>query len=337
MSKGEKKKQEIIEEYKKAISKYTKENKELNQKIKDIKTTLNLNQNFLYNYIINLPEVDEETKNLVNDTKKAWEETQLYIDNNNLLEIKIARLQELIEDTPTKIREEINEITKKNNKMQEEIKEKDKIIKKLKNDLDKTRKDALFKIARTEVFVTEPTKSNLEASQEVLGLKSILSKVTPIHAKKMEIAENLKKEIAQLRQKMEQLSEKAYKINRDLNFQKNSIMNKNANIDKECVKKFVSSIKGYDLNAEKSEDEDYEEDEEDNLDSKEGSGSDEEEEENNKKKIKAKEKELGKLTEQYEKLKKECQEYEKKISEHKNIYKDIKSKMKTLKESVNFN
>ena len=65
MSKGEKKKQELIEEYKKALSKYTKENKELTQKIKDIKTTLNLNQNFLYNYIINLPEVDEETKNLV--------------------------------------------------------------------------------------------------------------------------------------------------------------------------------------------------------------------------------------------------------------------------------
>ena len=203
MSKSDKKKQELIEEYKKALSNYTEENKDLEQKIKDIKITLSLNQNILYDYIINSSESKEEAKNLVNDTKKAWEEAQQYIDNNNLLEIKIARLQELIEDTPTKIRENINEITAKNNKIQEEINEKEKLIKKLRTDLDKTRKDALFRIARTEVYVTEPTKFNLEAEQEIIGLKSILSKVTPIHIKKMEIAEQLKNEIGELREKME--------------------------------------------------------------------------------------------------------------------------------------
>ena len=53
--------------------------------------------------------------------------------------------------------------------------------------------------------------------------------------------------------------------------------------------------------------------------------------------MKAKEKELERLTEQYQKIKSECQEYESKINKHKKIYKDIKTKMKNLRESVNDN
>ena len=337
MSKGEKKKQELIEDYKKALSKYTLENKELEQKINDVKMTLNLNQNLLFDYILKSNGENEEAKNLVNNTKKAWEEAQSYIDNNNLIEIKIARLQELIEDTPTKIREDINEISAKNNKVQEEINEKDKTIKKLKIDLDKTRKNALFKVARTEVYVTDPTKFNLEAMQEVIGLKSILSSVIPIHARKKDDAEKIKREVEGLRKKLDELIEKAYKIYDKIDNKKSTIKNKK--IEKQDLNKFLKTIEGYDLNVDISDDEnDEDEDDDNNAENKEYSDSDDEEvEENNKKKIKAKEKELEKLTEEYKKLKNECAEYEKKISEHKKIYKDIKTKMKNLKESVNFN
>ena len=201
MSTNDKTKQKLIGDYIKAAKKYSQENKELEQKIKDIKITLNLNQNILYDYIIKSAGETEEVKNLVNQTKKNWEETQSYIEKKNFFEIKIAQLQELIEDTPTKIRDEINDITIKNTKIQEEINEKDKIINKLKKELDKTRKNALFKVARTEVYVTDPTKYNLEAEQELSGLKLILNKVNPLHKQKKEESDQLKQEVEELKKK----------------------------------------------------------------------------------------------------------------------------------------
>lgn len=337
MSKGEKKKIELIKDYQEAAKKYKLENKELEQQIKDIKMTLNLNQNLLYDYIIKSSGDSEEAKSLVNNTKKIWEETQSLIEKKNLFEIKIARLQELIEDTPTKIREEINNITLKNNKAQEEINEKDKIIKKLKIELDKTRKNALFKNAKNEIYVTEPSKANIESIQEVIGLKSILSKVNPIQSKKKEDSEKLKKEVEELREKLNKMIEKAYDIHNRMNLKKDSILKSTFNKKRE-INNLLNSIEGYDINADKieEENEDDEDEEDNNANNTEDSDSEgNEENENNKKKLKEKEKELEKLTEQYKKLKNECQEYEKKINEHKKIYKDIKQKMKNLKESVN--
>ena len=209
MSTNDKTKQKLIGDYIKAAKKYSQENKELEQKIKDIKITLNLNQNILYDYIIKSAGETEEVKNLVNQTKKNWEETQSYIEKKNFFEIKIAQLQELIEDTPTKIRDEINDITIKNTKVQEEINEKDKIINKLKKELDKTRKNALFKVARTEVYVTDPTKYNLEAEQELSGLKLILNKVNPLHKQKKEESDQLKQEVEELKKKNEKINWKS--------------------------------------------------------------------------------------------------------------------------------
>ena len=333
MNLGEKQKKklnELIEDYQKAVSQYTLENKELEQKINDLKTTLNLNQNLLYDYIIKSTGENEEVKNLVNNTKKIWEETELYIEQKNLFELKIARLQSLIEDTPTKIREEINEITIKNNKTQEEISEKDKIINHLKKELDKTRKNALFKNARTEVYVTDPTKANIETGQELLSLKTILSKITPIHTKKMEDSEIIKQNLDELKEKLNLLIEKAYNIYTRLNHKKSVMINNKYN--KDDLNNFCNMIEGYDIDADKSEEE--EEDDDDDILNNKGESDSEEEEINSKKKLKIKERELDKLTEQYRKLKEECQDYENKINEHKKIYKDIKIKMKNLKESV---
>ena len=48
MSKVDKQKQKLIDDYRIAALKYTTENKELEQKIEDLKTTLKLNQELLY-------------------------------------------------------------------------------------------------------------------------------------------------------------------------------------------------------------------------------------------------------------------------------------------------
>ena len=101
--------------------------------------------------------------------------------------MKTAKLQELIEDTPTQIREEINNLNIQNNKMKNELVQKDNTIKKLKNDLEKARKNALFKTARTEVLVTEPTKTNVEINHELLNTKTILAKVSVMQKKKEQL------------------------------------------------------------------------------------------------------------------------------------------------------
>jgi len=343
MSKVDKQKQKLIDDYQKAALKYTTENKELEQKIEDLKTTLKLNQELLYDYIINSTGSggNEEVNNLINNTKKIWKDTQDYIEQKNLVELKIARLQELIEDTPTKIREEINDITIKNNKIQEEINDKDKIIKKLKIELDKTRKNALFKKARTEIYVTEPTRVNIDNGQELLILKSFIAKITPVHKKKMEDSTKLKVQIEELRGKLEKLIEKAYDIYSRINHKKrkDSISNTNE-YNKDDLNNLLNSIEGYDLEADQIEEEDEDDDDEyidNNKDDDSDDNYNEDEISNNKKKMKAKEKELERLTEQYQKIKSECQEYESKINKHKKIYKDIKTKMKNLRESVNDN
>ena len=138
---------------------------------------------------------------------------------------------------------------------------------------------------------------------------------------------------------MKKLIGKAYNIYTQLNSKKNGIITVEKN-EKEEIKHLLKSIEGYDLktdiNDEDNKDESEEDDDENNANNKDDSEEDSDDG-NNKKKIKAKQKELDKLTEEYRKLKAESQEYEKKINEHKKIYKDIKNKMKNLKDSVNNN
>ena len=44
--------------------------------------------------------------------------------------------------------------------------------------LEKARKNALFKTARTEVLVTEPTKTNVEINHELLNTKTIPTRIS---------------------------------------------------------------------------------------------------------------------------------------------------------------
>ena len=180
----------LLTNYQNTISKYASENEQLTRQLEDLKTTLTLNQNLLYDFIKSSVGEDESITALINESKQLWAENESLIKQKNDLEMKTAKLQELIEDTPTQIREEINLINAQNNKMKIELVQKDNTIKKLKNDLDKARKNALFKTARTEILVTEPTKTNVEINHELLNTKTILTKVSAMHA-----AEKIEKSI----------------------------------------------------------------------------------------------------------------------------------------------
>ena len=220
----------------------------------------------------------------------------------NELEMKTAKLQELIEDTPTEIKEEIMQINKENDKMKVELLQKDNMIKKLKAELEKARRNTLFKTAKTEVLVTEPTKSNVEINHELLNTKAILSKVSAMHVREKKKANKLDKEVKNLQEEIIMLK---------------STAEKNDGLSRE-IKDAVDNL-GYEEENDKIEDNDDDDEDEE-----------EEEDGNIGKKPKNKQKELEMLTNQYNRLKRQNEEYENKLNKYKKIYKQMKDKIKNL-------
>lgn len=313
----------LLANYQNTITKYTTENEQLSRQLEDLKTTLALNQNLLYDFIKSSVGEDEKINNLIKESKSLWSENESLIKQKNDLEMKTAKLQELIEDTPTQIREEINTINIENNKMKNELIQKDNTIKKLKADLEKARKNALFKTARNEILVTEPTKTNVEINHELLNTKAILSKVTSMHNQEKKRANELDKEVKLLQDEVVKLKKTATNLQNDFNNKVSGDKN-NMNLN----------IKSFNFLMDKNDENEEQEDEEEEQES--DSGSDEDSSEDyNKKKPKTKQKELEMLTEQYNKLKKQNEEYEKKINNYKQIYKQMKTKINNLKQLPN--
>lgn len=332
-----KQKQKLIEDYKNAISKYSSENGELEEKIKDLKISLNLNQEILYDFIIKSSDSSDEIKNLVNNTKKLWEENQSLIEKKNLFEIKLSRLQELAEDTPTQIREELKNLKLKSSLVQEEIIEKDNLIQKHQKELEKIRNNSLFKNARKEVYVTEPSKLNVEIVQELIDLRAILLKLSLLYDKKFDECEKLKKNMDNLRDTLNILIQSALEIQDKICQRRNSIMNIEYN--QKDLNNLFDSIEGYNKNVDKSEEEDEDDDDDiyDNIDFNDvdnDNGTEEEDSKKNKKELEKKKKELELLTKQYNDLKDEAKQYENKINKHKKVYKELKAKLINLKNSA---
>ena len=218
--------------------------------------------------------------------------------------------------------------------MKIELVQKDNTIKKLKNDLEKARKNALFKTARMEILVTEPTKTNVEINHELLNTKTILTKVSAMHAAEKKKANKLDKEVKTLQDEVAKLRKTAIDLRDEFNSKVKESGGKKG--DKNSIENnFPLNIKGFNFLVDKNEEENEDEEEEEEQES-EGS-SEEDDSFENKKKPKSKQKELEMLTEQYNKLKKQNEEYEKKINNYKKIYKDLKNKINNLKQMPNSN
>ena len=252
------------------ISKYATENEQLTRQLEDLKTTLTLNQNLLYDFIKSSIGEDEKINNLINESKSLWNENVSLIKQKNDLEMKTAKLQELIEDTPTQIREEINNINIQNNKMKNELVQKDNTIKKLKNDLEKARKNAFFKTARTEVLVTEPSKTNVEINHELLNTKTILAKVTSMHAAEKKRANKLDKEVKSLQEEVVKLRKTAIDLREEFNTKVKQNENKNKDGTTPNDINFPLNIKGFNFLVDKGDDENEEEEEEEEEQESEG-------------------------------------------------------------------
>ena len=317
-------KKKIISDYKKTIAIYSSNNKKLLSQIKDLKTNLNLNQDLFHRFILEKLGKNENIKNLINKSKTLTEKNESLIDKKIDIEIKTDLIKQYIEQLPSKINKEISNISIQNNKKKSDLLLKDNAIKKLKLELEKIRKGSFFKTARTEVYVINPTKTSLELNQEIINAKIIFSKASNRHSKEKKNSDKLERELKYLRETMNTLRQKAINLN---NNNLNIINSQNTEnykiINDDNNNNFLINI-GYNIAMDKNyKDEEYEEEEKEDEDSSEDENS-----EGNGKITKAKEKEYSNLKEQYNKLKELFELNRNKINEYKNIYKQLKEKIK---------
>ena len=245
-------KKKLIEDYKSTISSMSLENQQLEKKIKDLETTLSLNQNILYEYILNLSngqDKQNETKNLINTTKQLWKDNLELLKKKSDAQIKLALLQEISEDTPYKIREELRYYKTNNEKIKENInRQKDLIIKKQKKLID-IRKNNFHLDAKTENYVTVPNKKNVEANQEILNINLLVKNVRPIQDKKEKKVKKIKEEIDNLINRVNTLKHNIYCSENNINEDKI--------IDKKELNDFIkTTIKEYNFSADKTDSED---------------------------------------------------------------------------------
>ena len=314
-------KKKLIEDYKSTIIKMSSENSLLQKQISDIETTLNINQNILYNMILNSSTEKnlEEKKNLINTLKNLWKENINLLENKNIIQEKLSNLQEASEELPNKIREEMFYYQKRNEKDKVEIKKLEEKITNLQENLKNIRRNNFHKDATIEVYVTSPNKKNVENNNEILNIISILDKLKDLPKEKEEKAKKIKLEVDQLIKQVKLLKQNFY--------QKNNNINDITKINEEDINKYVKdNIVSYNLLADENEieiDSDEENEEEENDDDNKFN--------NGSKNLKI---ELDKLIKEYEEMKIQCKEYEKIIEEHKRKYKNVEGKINSLKQSI---
>ena len=314
-------KKKLIEDYKSTIIKMSSENSLLQKQISDIETTLNINQNILYNMILNSSTEKnlEEKKNLINTLKNLWKENINLLENKNIIQEKLSNLQEASEELPNKIREEMFYYQKRNEKDKVEIKKLEEKITNLQENLKNIRRNNFHKDATIEVYVTSPNKKNVENNHEILNIISILDKLKDLPKEKEEKAKKIKLEVDQLIKQVKLLKQNFY--------QKNNNINDITKINEEDINKYVKeNIINYNLLADENEieiDSDEENEEEENDDDNKFN--------NGSKNLKI---ELDKLIKEYEEMKIQCKEYEKIIEEHKRKYKNVEGKINSLKQSI---
>ena len=315
-------KKKLMSKYKSTIITTTSTNSLIISQIEDVKTTLDLNRNLLYNCLISRENDSELIKTLINKNKNQWKKYELLINNKNNIQVKTEKLKLQLPQIPSKIQYQINNLSKINNTKQKELILKDNSIKKMKKDLEKVRKSQFFKTARTEIFVTSPSKKNVEFNGELISAKAMFTKVSDKSAKAKKKSEKLEKEVKKLKEEMGTLKNKAYKLYNNNNT-KNIKENVESINDDEYF--FLKNIK---CNTKIFENDKYDEfEEEENEESSES----EENQENTGKVSKAKEKEYEDLYKDYEKLKTQINELQNKINEYKKKYKFFEVEIEKIK------
>ena len=184
-----------------------KEEKLMNE-IVDLKNAVNINWKILNEYIISNLENNEDNKEDDKDKKEIEEllnTCKSLIDSNINVDEKIQKLKEenqeiteISQQFQYQAQKEYEDEKNKYIKLQMELTKKKAKLNDIENTLLKTRAKSLFKEARNEIYVIEPTRKHLEMHQEILSTTEAIKQL-----------ENLGKEdnikLAQLKNELEEL------------------------------------------------------------------------------------------------------------------------------------
>jgi len=210
--------EQLIHEYQTKISSILNQNKDLSNEANDLINSIYVNRDIISDYLKDYPEYKSIEKSLT-DSIENYLNT---IDEKNNLEMQLNKLEHFQQNLP----EEVELLQLNNQQLKTELMNTLKQIYKLQKELDKQKKNALFKIPREEVFIMSPTKKNIGLLDKI----NKLSKDIEIN----HIQEIDKREIELLDAKIQIIEEQVDKIKQNINITKNiNEQNINNNNDEE--------------------------------------------------------------------------------------------------------
>jgi len=181
-----------------------KEEKLLND-IVDLKNAININWKILNEYILSNLDNNEDSKEDKKEIEELLNSCKSLIESNINVDEKIQKLKEenqeiteISQQFQYQAQKEYEEEKNKYAKLQMELTKKKAKLNDIENILQRTRAKSLFKEARNEIYVIEPTRKHLEMHQEILSTTEAIKQL-----------ENLGKEdnikLMQLKNELEEL------------------------------------------------------------------------------------------------------------------------------------
>ena len=146
--------EQLIHEYQSKISSILKINNDLSNEANDLINSIYLNRDIISEYLKDYPEFKPLEKNLFSSI-----ETYLYnIEEKKNLETQLNKIEHFQQNLP----EEVELLQLNNEILKNDLYKILKKIYKIQKELEKQKKNSIYKITREEVFIVSPTKKNIE-------------------------------------------------------------------------------------------------------------------------------------------------------------------------------
>ncbi len=209
--------EQLIHEYQTKISSILKKNNDLSNEANDLINSIYLNRDIISDYLKDYPEYKIIEKNLIDSIENYLNN----IDEKNKLEMQLNKLEHFQQNLP----EEVELLQLNNEHLKSELINTLKQIYKLQKELDKQKKNALFKIPREEIFIISPTKKNIELLDTINKLSKDIEN--------NHIQEIDKREIKLLDAKIQIIEEQVDKLKQNIDNNNKNKNEKNINENEE--------------------------------------------------------------------------------------------------------
>ena len=158
--------EQLIHEYQSKISSILKINNDLSNEANDLINSIYLNRDIISEYLKDYPEFKPLEKNLFSSI-----ETYLYnIEEKKNLETQLNKIEHFQQNLP----EEVELLQLNNEILKNDLYKILKKIYKIQKELEKQKKNSIYKITREEVFIVSPTKKNIELVDSINKLNKEL-------------------------------------------------------------------------------------------------------------------------------------------------------------------